>query len=287
VPVLRNLRVTLEMIKWEHSIFALPFALCGAMLAAGGFPTVHQLLWIIVAMVAARSAAMAFNRWADNSIDAANPRTSARALPAGQLTPAFVVTFVVVSSAVFILAASRLNRLTLLLSPVALAILLLYSYTKRFTRWSHLVLGFALGIAPAAAWIAVRGSLDLRILFLTAAVTFWVGGFDVLYACQDFEFDRQTGLHSIPRYLGIRRALWVARAFHMIMLALLIALLWSFGMGKLAVAGVAVVAALLAYEHSLVSDDDLSKLNAAFFTMNGVISVLFFVFVAGDLLLRK
>jgi len=287
VPVLRNLRVTLEMIKWEHSIFALPFALCGAMLAAGGFPTVHQLLWIIVAMVAARSAAMAFNRWADNSIDAANPRTSARALPAGQLTPAFVVTFVVVSSAIFILAASRLNRLTLLLSPVALAILLLYSYTKRFTRWSHLVLGFALGIAPAAAWIAVRGSLDLRILFLTAAVTFWVGGFDVLYACQDFEFDRQTGLHSIPRYLGIRRALWVARAFHMIMLALLIALLWSFGMGKLAVAGVAVVAALLAYEHSLVSDDDLSKLNAAFFTMNGVISVLFFVFVAGDLLLRK
>ena len=287
MPVLRNLRVTLEMIKWEHSIFALPFALCGAMLAAGGFPTVHQLLWIIVAMVAARSAAMAFNRWADNSIDAANPRTSARALPAGQLTPAFVVTFVVVSSAIFILAASRLNRLTLLLSPVALAILLLYSYTKRFTRWSHLVLGFALGIAPAAAWIAVRGSLDLRILFLTAAVTFWVGGFDVLYACQDFEFDRQTGLHSIPRYLGIRRALWVARAFHMIMLALLIALLWSFGMGKLAVAGVAVVAALLAYEHSLVSDDDLSKLNAAFFTMNGVISVLFFVFVAGDLLLRK
>ena len=287
MPVLRNLRVTLEMIKWEHSIFALPFALCGAMLAAGGFPNVHQLLWIIVAMVAARSAAMAFNRWADNSIDAANPRTSARALPAGQLTPAFVVTFVVVSSAIFILAASRLNRLTLLLSPVALAILLLYSYTKRFTRWSHLVLGFALGIAPAAAWIAVRGSLDLRILFLTAAVTFWVGGFDVLYACQDFEFDRQTGLHSIPRYLGIRRALWVARAFHMIMLALLIALLWSFGMGKLAVAGVAVVAALLAYEHSLVSDDDLSKLNAAFFTMNGVISVLFFVFVAGDLLLRK
>src|SRR6202166_5188525 len=204
------------MIKWEHSIFALPFALCGAMLAAGGIPSWRQLLWIIVAMVAARSAAMAFNRWADASIDAANPRTSTRALPAGHLTPAFVVTFVVVSSALFILAASQLNRLALLLSPVALAVLLLYSYTKRFTRWSHLVLGFALGIAPAAAWIAVRGSLDPRILLLTAAVTFWVAGFDVLYACQDFDFDRQTGLHSIPRHFGVQRALWVARAFHLI-----------------------------------------------------------------------
>ena len=275
------------MIKWEHSIFALPFALCGAMLAAGGFPTVHQVVWIVVAMVAARSAAMAFNRLVDTSIDAANPRTRARALPAGHLTPMFVATFVIVSSALFVLAAAQLNHLALWLSPVALAVLLLYSYTKRFTRWSHLVLGFALGIAPAAAWIAVRGSLDLRILLLTAAVTFWVAGFDVLYACQDFDFDRSSGLHSIPRYLGIRRALWVARAFHMIMLALLIALLWSFGLGKLAIAGVAVVAALLAYEHSLVAPDDLSKLNAAFFTMNGVISVLFFVFVAGDLLLRK
>jgi 4-hydroxybenzoate polyprenyltransferase len=287
VPVLHNLRVTLEMIKWEHSIFALPFALCGAMLAAGGFPTAHQLIWIVVAMVAARSAAMAFNRLADASIDAANPRTSTRALPSGHLTPVFVATFVLVSSAIFIVAAAQLNRLALWLSPVALAVLLLYSYTKRFTRWSHLVLGFALGIAPAAAWIAVRGSLDLRILLLTAAVTFWVGGFDVLYACQDFDFDRQTGLHSIPRHFGILRALWVARAFHMIMLALLIALLWSFGLGKLAIAGVAVVAALLGYEHSLVSADDLSKLNAAFFTTNGVISVLFFAFIAGDLLLRK
>jgi len=287
VAVLHNLRVTLEMIKWEHSIFALPFALCGAMLAAGGLPTAHQLVWIVVAMVAARSAAMAFNRLADASIDAANPRTSTRALPAGHLSPVFVATFIVISSAIFVVAAAQLNRLALWLSPVALAILLLYSYTKRFTRWSHLVLGFALGIAPSAAWIAVRGSLDPRILLLTAAVTFWVGGFDVLYACQDFDFDRQTGLHSIPRHLGILRALWVARAFHAIMLSLLIALLWCFGLGKLAIVGVAVVAALLAYEHSLVSPDDLSKLNAAFFTMNGVISVLFFVFVAGDLLLRK
>jgi 4-hydroxybenzoate polyprenyltransferase len=287
VAVFHNLRVTLEMIKWEHSVFALPFALCGAMLAAGGLPTAHQLLWIVIAMVAARSAAMAFNRLADAALDAANPRTRTRALPAGHLNPMFVATFVVISSAVFVLAASQLNRLALWLSPVALAVLLLYSYTKRFTRWSHLVLGFALGIAPAAAWIAVRGSLDVRILLLTAAVTFWVGGFDVLYACQDFDFDRQTGLHSIPRYVGIRAALWVARGFHLVMVGLLVALLIVFGMGKLAACGVVVVILLLLYEHSLVKPDDLSKLNAAFFTMNGVISVLFFVFVAGDVLLRK
>src|SRR5580658_2914420 len=274
------------MIKWEHSVFALPFALCGAMLAAGGLPSLHQLLWIVVAMVAARSAAMAFNRWADASIDAANPRTSTRALPAGHLSPAFVATFVVVSSAIFIFAASQLNRLSLLLSPVALAVLLLYSYTKRVTRWSHLVLGFALGIAPAAAWIAVRGSLDPRILLLTAAVTFWVAGFDVLYACQDFDFDRQAGLHSIPRHLGIPRALWTARAFHFIMLLLLIALLPAFALGKFAAAGVVAVALLLAYEHSLVSPRDLSKLNAAFFTMNGVISTVFAAFVAADIFLK-
>ncbi|MGC2474286.1 MAG: UbiA-like polyprenyltransferase [Candidatus Sulfotelmatobacter sp.] len=287
MPVLHNLRVTLEMIKWEHSIFALPFALCGAMLAAGGWPPLHQLLWIVVAMVAARSAAMAFNRWADAAIDAANPRTSTRALPAGHLSPAFVVTFVVISSAVFVLAASQLNRLTLLLSPVALAVLLLYSYTKRVTRWSHLVLGFALGIAPAAAWIAVRGSLDPRILLLTAAVTFWVGGFDVLYACQDYDFDRSAGLHSVPRYIGIRGSLWIARVFHLIMIGFLIGLVLSFGLGKIAALGILAVILLLLYEHSLVKADDLSKLNAAFFTMNGVISVLFFVFVAADLLLRK
>jgi 4-hydroxybenzoate polyprenyltransferase len=275
------------MIKWEHSVFALPFALCGAVLAAGGFPSPRQLLWIVVAMVAARSTAMAFNRLADASIDAANPRTRARALPAGQLTPVFVASFVIVSSAVFIFAAAQLNRLTLWLSPIALAVLLLYSYTKRFTRWSHIILGFALGIAPSAAWIAVRGSLDLRILLLTAAVTFWVAGFDVLYACQDFTFDRETGLHSIPRHLGIARSLWIARAFHLIMLLLLIALLPAFGLGKFAIAGVAAVAALLAYEHSLVSAHDLTKLNAAFFTMNGVISVVFFVFVAADVLVRK
>ena len=274
------------MIKWEHSIFALPFALCGAMLAAGGLPTWHQLAWIVVAMVSARSAAMAFNRLADAQIDAANPRTATRALPAGVLTPAFVSTFILIACGVFVLAASQLNRLALWLSPVALAVVLLYSYAKRFTRWSHLFLGFALGIAPAAAWIAVRGSLDWRILLLTAAVTFWVGGFDVIYACQDYEFDRGYDLHSVPRHLGIHSALWVARGFHLLMLGLLIALVFAFGLGKLAFVGVVAVAALLAYEHSLVRHDDLSKLNAAFFTMNGVISVVFFVFVAADLLIR-
>ena len=287
MPLLHNLRTTLEMIKWEHSIFALPFALCGAMLAAGGTPTGHQLFWIVVAMVSARSAAMAFNRVADATIDAANPRTRLRALPVGALTPAFVTTFVLAACAVFILAASQLNRLAFILSPVALAVVLLYSYSKRFTRWSHLVLGFALGIAPAAAWIAIRGSLDPRILLLTAAVTFWVAGFDVLYACQDYDFDRQADLHSIPRYFGIRWALIVARVFHILMLGLLITLVISFGLGKLAIAGVVVVAALLTYEHSLISPDNLSRLNAAFFTMNGVISVVFFVFVAADLLLLR
>ncbi len=287
VPVFKSLGVTLEMIKWEHSIFALPFALCGAFLAARGLPTARQLIWIIVAMITARSAAMAFNRLVDASTDAANPRTKMRALPAGALTPSFVVAFVIVSCLAFVFAASRLNRLTFVLSPVALLVILLYSYTKRFTRWSHVVLGFALGIAPAGAWIAIRGSLDPRILLLTAAVTFWVAGFDVLYACQDYDFDSRAGLHSIPRYCGIAKSLWIARLFHSGMLGLLIALVVVFNLGTLAVIGVAAVALLLFYEHTLVHANDLSKLNAAFFTMNGVISVIFFAFVAGDVLLRK
>src|SRR5712691_5718318 len=287
VPLIRDIRTTLEMIKWEHSVFALPFALCGAMLAARGWPTAWQLAWIAVAMIGARSAAMAFNRLVDADIDAANPRTKMRAIPAGALSRKFVVVFVAVSAALLMLAAWRLNRLAFYLSPVALAVVLLYSFTKRFTRWSHLVLGFALGIAPAAAWIAVRGSLDPRILLLTAAVTFWVAGFDILYACQDLRFDKDAGLHSIPRYLGISRSLWIARASHVIMLLLLIALLPAFALGKLACAGVVTVTLLLLYEHSLVKPDDLSQLNAAFFTMNGVISVVFALFVVADLLFRK
>ena len=282
-----NIKITLEMIKWEHSIFALPFALCGAMLAAGGWPTATQLGWIVLCMVSARSAAMAFNRLADAQIDAANPRTATRAISAGILSQKFVGVFVLASCALFVVSAAQLNRLTLYLSPAALAVILLYSYTKRFTRWSHLVLGFALGIAPAAAWIAVRGSLDPRILVLTAAVTFWVGGFDVLYACQDIDFDRANGLNSIPQSFGVHRSLFLARVLHLAMLGLLVALVVLFGLGKIALVGVAAVALLLLYEHSLVSAEDLSKLNAAFFTMNGVIAVVFFVFVAADLLLRS
>ena len=287
MSTLHNVRVSLEMIKWEHSIFALPFALCGAMLASNGWPTAWQLLWIVVAMVAARSAAMAFNRFADAEIDGANPRTSKRALPAGILSKEFVAAFVVIASAVFVFSAAMLNRLTLILSPLALAIVFLYSYTKRFTKWSHLVLGFALGIAPAAAWIAIRGSLDSRILLLTGAVTFWVGGFDVLYACQDCEFDTSFGLHSVPCHYGIANALMLARTMHALMLLFLFAVVFAFGLGKLAIGGVIVVAALIAYEHSLVSAKDLSKLNAAFFTMNGIISVVLFLFVAADLLLPR
>jgi len=287
VTLLANIKTTLEMIKWEHSIFALPFALCGAMLAAGGMPPAAKLGWIVLCMVSARSAAMAFNRIADARIDAANPRTAMRAIPAGALSQKFAAIFVAVACALFVLGAAQLNRTTLYLSPLALAIVLLYSYTKRFTRWSHLVLGFALGSAPAAAWIGVRGSLDPRILLLTAAVTFWVGGFDVLYACQDIEFDRIHSLNSIPQALGIPRALLVARGLHLLMLGLLMALVMVFGLGKVALAGVVVVALLLAYEHSLVSANDLSRLNAAFFTMNGVIAVVFFVFVAADMLIRR
>jgi 4-hydroxybenzoate polyprenyltransferase len=287
VPILHNLRVTLEMIKWEHSIFMLPFALCGAMLAANGLPSAHALAWIIVAMVTARSAAMAFNRYADASIDAENPRTQTRALPAGTLTPGFVITFVLVSCALFVFAASQLNRLSFILSPFALAVVLLYSYTKRFTRWSHLVLGFAMGIAPSAAWIAVRGSLDPRILLLTAAVTFWGGGFDVLYACQDYEHDRAAGLHSLPQAVGIATAFRAARAMHLAALLALAWFAWLFKFGLAGWLGIAAVGLLLAYEHAIVSPRDLRRLNAAFFTMNGVIAMVFLAFVSADLWLRR
>jgi 4-hydroxybenzoate polyprenyltransferase len=279
------------MIKWEHSIFALPFALTAVLLAAHGLPgggpaLWMKLAWILIAMVSARSAAMAFNRWADSGLDAANPRTKSRAIPAGLLSREFVLGFTLVAVAVFVAAAAELNRLTLYLSPFVLAVLLGYSYMKRITRWSHLVLGLALGLAPSAAWIAVRGSLDARILVLTAAVTLWVGGFDVLYACQDFEHDRAVGLHSLPQAIGIPAAFRAARAMHLAMLGLLIwfgALFHFHASGWL---GIGAVALLLAYEHSLVSPHDLSRLNAAFFTMNGVIAMVFFGFVAADLWLR-
>jgi 4-hydroxybenzoate polyprenyltransferase len=279
-------RTTLEMIKWEHSIFALPFALTAAILAAHGLPAWRIVLWILIAMVAARSCAMAFNRWADAELDAANPRTRTRAIPAGLLSRQFVFGFTCVAALIFVLAADELNPLTLYLSPVVLVVLLGYSYMKRFTRWSHLGLGIALGLAPSAAWIAVRGTLDWRILVLSAAVTLWAGGFDVLYACQDFEHDRAAGLYSLPQSVGIPAAFIVARVMHLAMLALLVWFGLLFQFKVIGWLGVAAVALLLAYEHSLVSPRDLRRLNAAFFTMNGVIATVFLAFVAADLWIR-
>jgi 4-hydroxybenzoate polyprenyltransferase len=276
-------KITLEMIKWEHSIFALPFALTGALLAAHGIPPLRTLGWILVAMVSARSAAMAFNRWADASLDAANPRTQMRAIPAGLLSSGFVLGFTLAMTAIFEIACWQLNRLTLELSPIVLLVLLGYSYMKRLTRWSHIVLGLALGIAPSAAWIAVRGSLDPRIALLTAIVTCWVAGFDILYACQDMEHDRAAGLFSIPQALGLDAAFWIARLLHLSVIAMLVWFAMLFHFGAAGYLGIVIVASLLLYEHTLVSPRDLRKLNAAFFTMNGVIAMVFLVFVAADL----
>lgn len=275
------------MIKWEHSIFALPFALTGSVLAARGWPPAPVMFLIIVCMVSARTAAMAFNRLADADLDGANPRTAARAIPAGLLSKSFVTGFVAVSAGIFLLAAAMLNRLTLELAPVALGVVLAYSYMKRITRWSHLVLGLALGIAPSAAWIAVRGSFDPRIAVLTLAVLLWVGGFDVLYACQDFEHDRQAGLNSVPQAFGIEAAFWIARAMHFTMIGVLLWLVQLFRLGPISLAGVALVALLLAYEHAIISPKDLRRMNAAFFTLNGVISVVFFCFVAADVISKR
>jgi 4-hydroxybenzoate polyprenyltransferase len=273
--VARNILTTLEMIKIEHTLFALPFAFLGAVLAARGLPSWWQVLWITVAMVGARSCAMAFNRIADREIDARNPRTQMRAIPAGALSVGFVWAFTVLSAILFFLASAMLNRLTLLLSPVALISVLLYSYTKRWTALSHLVLGWCLSIAPTGAWIAVRGAIDEPApLFLSLVVLLWTAGFDVLYACQDYDFDRREGLHSIPRRFGIARSLWISRALHAGAFAALIALYLTTQLGSLALVGVLVTGALLVYQHTLVRADDLSRLNAAFFTTNAFVSVI-------------
>jgi len=284
----KRLRLTLEMIKFEHSVFALPFALTGALLAfrESRFDVRefgYKVLWIVVAMVGARSAAMAFNRILDADIDARNPRTRMRHIPAGILSTRFAWGFVLVSVLVFLLAARALNPLCLKLAPLALAVVFFYSFTKRFTTFSHLILGFSLGIAPAAAWIAVRGSLDPRILWLTAAVTFWTAGFDIIYSCQDYEFDSAAGLFSLPRRFGMPGALWIARLLHIAMIACLALLSISFSLGWLSWAGIAAIVALLLYEHSLVRANDLSRVDAAFFTVNGYVSVLFFLFWAADM----
>ncbi|HEX5431757.1 MAG TPA: UbiA-like polyprenyltransferase [Bryobacteraceae bacterium] len=289
--LLQRIRLTFEMIKFEHSVFALPFALTGALLAWRDQDFSHErvwarLGWIVLAMVSARSVAMAFNRLLDADLDARNPRTRNRHLPAGLLSRSFTWGFVVFWAAVFVFSARELNPLCFDLAPVALAIPMFYSFTKRFTTFSHLVLGFSLGIAPAAAWIAMRGSLDPRILWLTAAVTLWTAGFDVIYACQDYAFDVQTGLFSIPRRFGIPGALWISRVLHLLMLICLLFLVHAFALGDLAVAGVAAVAGLLLWEHRLVKADDLSRIDAAFFTMNGYVSVIFFLFWAADIFIR-
>jgi 4-hydroxybenzoate polyprenyltransferase len=284
--MLRSLKITLEMIKIEHTLFALPFALLGAVLAARGLPTLYQLAWITAAMVGARSAAMAFNRLADRAIDAANPRTSMRAIPAGLLSAQFVAAFTVASSALFFLAAFMLNRLTLLLSPVALASVLLYSYTKRFTSLSHLALGWCLAIAPTGAWIAVRGAIDSPVpLLLSLAVMLWTAGFDIIYACQDYEFDVRSGLHSIPQCVGMARALVISRLLHACMFAALAAVHALAGLRWPGLVGLVVTGALLVYQHSIVRADDLSRLNAAFFTTNATVSVILFAAVAADVLL--
>jgi 4-hydroxybenzoate polyprenyltransferase len=276
--ILKNIRTTLEMIKIEHTLFALPFAFLGAVLAARGIPTPWRILWISVAMIGARSTAMAFNRIADKEYDARNPRTKMRAIPAGILSVTFVRGFTMIAAAIFFLAAAMLNGLTLILSPIALASVVFYSYTKRWTLLSHLILGWCLAIAPTGAWIAVRGTLDSSIpLLLSLVVMLWTAGFDVLYACQDYDFDLREGLYSIPARFGIARSLWISRTLHAGAFAALVALYFITSLGILALIGLVATAALLIYQHTLVRANDLSRLNAAFFTTNAFVSVILFL----------
>jgi len=287
LTALRNVRVTLEMIKIEHTLFALPFALLGAVLAARGIPSIAQLFWITLAMVGARSAAMAFNRIADREYDARNPRTRTRAIPAGLLSVGFVWAFTIVAATLLLVAAAMLNRLTLMLAPIALASVGLYSFTKRWTLLSHIVLGWCLAIAPTGAWIAVRGSLDSSVpLLLSLVVLLWTAGFDVLYACQDYDFDRQEGLRSIPARVGIGGSLWIARALHAGAFAALVGLYWAVQLGSLALVGVLATGVLLVYQHTLVRANDLSRLNAAFFATNAFVSVILFVTFGGAVLIN-
>jgi 4-hydroxybenzoate polyprenyltransferase len=276
------------MIKIEHTLFALPFAFLGSVLAARGVPSAWQIIWIVIAMVGARSTAMAFNRIADRDFDGRNPRTKMRAIPAGTLSVGFAWLFTIVSAAIFFLAAAMLNRLTLILAPVALASVALYSFTKRWTLLSHLVLGWCLGIAPTGAWIAVRGAIDSPVpLLLSAVVMLWTAGFDVLYACQDYEFDRSEGLHSIPARFGVAQSLWISRGLHLAAFGALVALYFLTSLGVLAVIGVIATGALLIYQHTLVRANDLSRLNAAFFTTNAFVSVILFLTFGSAVFLRR
>lgn len=280
--IAEKLKTTLAMIKFEHTLFALPFAFLGAILAANGFPTWWQILWITVAMVGARSAAMTFNRIVDRDIDAKNPRTAGREIPSGKLSVGFAWAFLYVSIGLFLLASYSLNWLTFALSPVALICVLGYSYAKRFTAFAHLFLGLALAISPSAAWIAVRGTLyDEVPILLSVLVLMWTAGFDVLYACQDFEFDRKAGLRSIPAKFGIKNSLKIARLFHAQAFVVLVILYFVTGLGWPALAGVIAVGALMIYQHSLVKANDLSRMNAAFFTTNAFVSVILLLTFGG------
>ncbi len=274
------------MIKFQHTVFALPFALLAAFAASGGIPPLAALGWILLAMVGARSAAMAFNRLIDARIDAENPRTKMRALPAGLVSTTFVAAFTVVSIALFVFASWKLNRLAFILSFPTLLVLLGYSFTKRFTALSHLVLGLALGIAPIGASVAIEGRFDLRVFPLSAAVILWTAGFDILYSMQDLDFDKTRGLFSIPARVGRENAFWIARVFHVLTLAGLAAFGILFGFGWLYWLGVAAAASLLIWQHSIISPTDISRIDAAFFTANGALSIVLFLCGAADLLLR-
>ena len=279
-------KVYLELVKFSHTIFALPFAFMGALLAAGGIPTAGQLFWILIAMVGARTGAMGCNRLLDYKVDSLNPRTKNRPLPAGQVKVWQVSLLILISYGLFVFAASRLNHLCFILSPYVAIILSLYSLAKRFTSYTHYILGFSLGMSPIGAWLAVSGSLSWTPVFLGLAVLCWVSGFDLLYALQDIEFDRETGLFSLPVKLGIPATLKLAKRLHLIMLGLLfLVFLASPFLGWLYLLGLSIAAALLHYEHQLISADDLSRIDAAFFTMNGYLSVSLFLITAVDVLL--
>lgn len=284
--IFAKIGIFLEMIKFAHTIFALPFALTGALLAAGGFPSLRQTVWIILAMVGARTAAMAMNRLIDAEIDARNPRTAVRAIPAGLIGRGLTLFFIITSIALMLFSAYMLNPLCLKLAPIALFFLLLYSYCKRFTALAHVVLGICLAAAPIGAWVAIRGTIDAPALVLGAVVLFWVAGFDILYALQDLDFDRAAGLHSIPVLLGVKGSLWAARLFHLVMIGLLFTLFNLLHLGAFFLAGILVTFAMLLYEHWLLKDSDLAKLDAAFFNMNGYISVAIVLFTAADVMMR-
>lgn len=283
---LPKIRIFLEMIKFSHTVFALPFALTGALLAAGGLPNAGQLFWIVLAMAGARTAAMAMNRLIDAEIDARNPRTAGRAIPAGLLSRGMTLFFIIAATALMLFAAAMLNPLCLKLSPIALFFLILYSYCKRFTSLAHVVLGICLAAAPIGAWVAIRGQIEAPALVLGGVVLFWVAGFDILYALQDREFDKAAGLHSIPVLLGVDGSLWAARIFHLVMVGLLLGLLSLMHLGSMFMLGILVVAGMLLYEHWLLKDGNLDKLDAAFFNMNGYISVAILLFTAAEVLTR-